>query len=53
MESKTFDTSTLKGIQQAERYQTRLLGKYDVVTAKPVGLFRVLITGSNSKRKDA
>jgi hypothetical protein len=44
-ESKTFDTSDLKGLKAAELYQQRLYGKYDSVTVVPVGLNRVRITG--------
>jgi hypothetical protein len=44
-ESKTFDTSTLKGLRQAERYQQKLYGKYDKVEVKPLGLTRTTITG--------
>ena len=45
MESKTFDTSTVAGLKQAEKYQQKLYGKYDSVTVKPIGLNRVLIQG--------
>ena len=47
-ETKTFDTSTLKGLKQAERYQQRLYNKYDKVTVVPAGLERVRITGSGN-----
>ena len=47
METKTFDTSTPKGLKQAERYQSRLYSKYDKVTVVPAGFDRVQITGRN------
>ena len=45
MESKSFDTSTIEGLKQAEKYKAKLENKYDSVTTKPVGLNRVLIQG--------
>lgn len=48
MESREFDTSTVEGIERAERYQWRLYGKYDKVTVTPIGFYRVRITGRAS-----
>lgn len=45
-ETKTFDTSTLKGLKDAERYKARLENKYDKVTTDSVGFDRVRITGN-------
>jgi hypothetical protein len=45
MEQRTFDTSTVKGLKQAERYKARLENKYDKVTTTPEGLDRVRIKG--------
>ena len=45
MESKIFDTSTIKGLKQAERFKARLENKYDRVTTIPVGLTRVRVEG--------
>lgn len=44
-ESKTFDVSTVAGMDRAERYQKLLYAKYDIVEVKPLGLTRVVITG--------
>ena len=44
--AKTFDTSTLKGIQSAERYKARLNNQYVRVTVTPLGLTSVRITGA-------
>ena len=45
-ESKIFDTSTIKGIEQAERYKARLENKYERVIVTPIGLTRVRVEGS-------
>jgi len=45
--SKVFDTSTLKGLRAAERYQAALYSKFDKVTVVPVGLNRVRVSGQN------
>lgn len=45
--TKVFDTSTLKGLQQAERYKARLENTFCRVTVKPIGLDRVQISGDN------
>ena len=47
-ESKAFDTSTLYGLKQAERYQAKLHNKYDSVTVQAIGLYRVLIIGKGA-----
>lgn len=45
MESRTFDTSTLQELKQAERHQQRLYDKYDKVTVTVIGLSCVKIQG--------
>ena len=45
MQSRTFDTSTIEGLKQAERYQQRLYAKFDKVVVIPVGLNRIKIYG--------
>ncbi len=47
MQSKTFDTSTLKGLKSAERFKARMENQYENVTTVTKGLFGVVITGSN------
>ena len=47
-ESKVFDTSTLAGLQSAERYQQRLYNLYDSVRVLTVGMNRVQIVGQVS-----
>jgi hypothetical protein len=42
-DAKIFDTTTLRGLKQAERFKTQLENKYDQVISTPVGLTRVLI----------
>ena len=49
-ESKIFDTSTIKGIEQAERYKARLENKYERVIVTPIGLTRVRIEGKEAER---
>lgn len=44
-QSRIFDTSTLKGLQSAERYQARLYNQYDSVTVRPIGLDRCEVIG--------
>lgn len=44
-ESKIFDTSTLQGLQAAERYQARLYNQYDSVTVRAIGLDRCEVIG--------
>lgn len=44
-ESKIFDTSTLKGLKSAERYQAKLYNKYQSVNVYTIGLYRVQIVG--------
>jgi hypothetical protein len=46
MESKTFDTGTLAGLKQAERYQARLYSKYNKVTVTPIGMSKVKISAN-------
>jgi hypothetical protein len=41
--TKTFDTSTVKGIQQAERFQARMYDRYESVNVIAIGLNRVQI----------
>ena len=48
-ENKTFDTSTEEGIKQAEQYQSKLYSKYESVTVKPIGMFRVIVIGHNGR----
>ena len=43
--AKTFDTSTIKGLEQAERYKARLENKHNRVIVTPIGLTRVRIEG--------
>lgn len=45
VESKIFDTDTVKGLKSAERYKARLESKYDKVTVTTIGLNRVYIEG--------
>lgn len=47
-ESKTFDTSTVKGIDAADKYKNKLNEKYDKVTVHTIGLDRVRIEGTPS-----
>jgi hypothetical protein len=47
MESRTFDTSTVNGLKQAERYQQRLYSKFEKVIVVPVGLSQVKIWGEH------
>ena len=44
-ESKIFDTSTIQGLEAAERYQARLYSKYESVNVYAIGLYRVQIVG--------
>ena len=46
VEEQVFDTSTLKGLSQAERYKAKLNDKYVRVAVIPVGLNRVRIVGA-------
>lgn len=46
VEEQFFDTSTLKGLSQAERYKAKLNAKYVRVTVIPAGLNRVRIVGA-------
>ncbi len=48
-ESKTFDTSTLKGLKSAERYQNKLYSLYDSVEVKTLGLTRCIVIGRKSQ----
>ena len=41
--SRIFDTSTIKGIQQAERFKARMENSYQSVNVYAIGLFRVQI----------
>jgi hypothetical protein len=50
-ESKIFDTSSVQGLRQAERYKTKLENKYDKVTTVSLGLNRVRIEGRNENAK--
>ena len=43
--SKIFDTSTVDGIEAAERFKTRLENAYDSVNVYALGLYRVQIVG--------
>ena len=45
-EERFFDTGTLKGLAQAEKYKARLNNKYVRVTVIPAGLNRVRIVGA-------
>ena len=46
---KTFDTSTLKGLQSAERFKSRMENKYQTVTVRTIGLDRVSIVGRDTE----
>lgn len=48
-ESRIFDTGTIEGIAEAERYQARLYDKYESVNVYAIGLNRVQIVGHRSK----
>ena len=41
--SKTFDTSTVEGIKQAERFQARMYERFESVIVYAIGLNRVQI----------
>lgn len=41
--TKTFDTSTIKGIQQAERFKARMGNLYESVNVYAISLNRVQI----------
>jgi hypothetical protein len=43
--ARSFDTSTARGLKQAERYKARLENLYDKVTVTLIGLDRVRIEG--------
>lgn len=45
--SRTFDTSTVHGLNQAERFKARLNDRFDSVTVYAIGLNRVRIVGLN------
>jgi RNase adaptor protein for sRNA GlmZ degradation len=45
-ESRVFDTSTLQGLKQAERFQNRMYNLYESVTVQSFGLNRVRILAS-------
>ena len=47
METKTFDTDSIKGLRAAESYKRKLENKYNKVTVSPVGVNRVRITGES------
>lgn len=49
-EERFFDTGTLKGLAQAEKYKARLNNKYVRVTVIPAGLNRVRIMGDDTER---
>lgn len=50
MQSRTFNTSTLAGLKQAELYQQHLYSKFDKVVVMPVGMSSVKIWGELRKQ---
>jgi hypothetical protein len=51
-ESRIFDTSTVKGVADAERYKARLENNYASVNVYAIGFYRVQIVGQGGGRHD-
>ena len=46
-QKRVFDTSSIKGLKQAERFQNALYKKFDCVSVRPIGLDKVAVMGNN------